>query len=245
LSASFEELDWRITPLGALSLRRRFEPRAASWVLEIKLGDAFLMSSLFTASETALAHVALDRLEGTALDVLVGGLGLGYTARAARADDRVGELVVLELLEPVIAWHRAGLVPLGAELVADPRCRLVEGDLFALAAAGDGLDPRAPGRRFDAVLVDIDHSPEARLDARSDAFYGPDGLAALGACLRPGGVFALWSNEPPDEGFRARLAAVFANAEAVPVTFDNPLRRCAVTQTIYVARTASRPHRQR
>lgn len=237
MNSLFEELDYRPTPIGGLSLRRRREMRLDVDVLEIKLGDEFLMSSLFTVSEIALARLALAEHPGEDLAVAVGGLGLGYTAHAVLAQDRVGSLLVVEFLAPVIEWHREGLLPLGAELTGDCRCRFVEGDFFALASADTGLDPEHPGRCFDAILVDIDHSPEALLDERSAGFYRPDGLRALAAHLRPGGVFGLWSNERPDAAFVARLREVFARARAEPVTFHNPLQNRSFTQTVYLAHT--------
>lgn len=239
MSPLFEELDYRPTPIGALSLRRRRELSLGVEVYEIKLGDEFLMSSLFTASEIALARLGLAGLPGGRLEVVVGGLGLGYTAQAVLEHAAVGALLVVELLEPVIDWHREGLLPLGRGLMGDPRCRLVEGDFFALAAGTAGFDPEAPGRRFDAVLLDIDHSPDALLDERSSAFYGPEGLQALAAHIKPAGFFGLWSNDAPDPAFTARLAGVFAEARAEPVTFDNPLQSRPVTQTVYLARTAA------
>ncbi|MEQ8395807.1 spermidine synthase [Thalassobaculum sp.] len=237
MSALFKELDYRETPIGALSLRRRRELSLGVDVFEIKLGDEFLMSSLFTASEIELARLGLADLSGTGLEVVVGGLGLGYTALAVLQHAAVGSLVVVDALEAVIDWHRDGLLPLGAELTADPRCRFVHGDFFALAASGDGFDADAPRRRFDAILVDIDHSPEFLLDAGNAAFYQPEGLRKLAAHLKPGGVFGLWSNERPDEAFTARLAAIFAEARAEPVTFHNPLQDREFTQTVYLART--------
>ncbi|HEY0223334.1 MAG TPA: spermidine synthase [Pseudolabrys sp.] len=233
----FEELDYRETPIGALSLRRRRDLRTGDDIFEIKLGDEFLMSSLFTASEIALAQLGLAELQGSKLDVVVGGLGLGYTAQAVLAHKNVASLIVVDALEAVIDWHARGLVPLGRDLSTDPRCRMVHGDFFALAAADKGFDPAAPGRKFDAVLVDIDHSPEALLDAGNAAFYGEDGLTRLAAHLRPGGVFGLWSNELPDDGFTARLGRVFASVRAEPVTFHNPLQDKPFTQTVYLART--------
>ncbi len=235
MSAAFEELDYRVTPIGALSLRRRRELRLGVDVFEIKLGDEFLMSSLFTASEIALAQLALADMPGSGLDVVVGGLGLGYTAQAVLAHSSVASLIVVEALQPVIDWHAGGLVPLGHELTGDARCRIVHGDFFALAASDAGFDPAAPGRVFDAVLVDIDHSPDALLDSRNAAFYGEAGLALMAAHLRSGGVFGLWSNEHPDDGFTARLANVFANARAKEVTFHNPLQDKPFTQTVYLA----------
>jgi spermidine synthase len=234
----FEELDYRPTPIGGLSLRRRRELSLDVDVLEIKLGDEFLMSSLFTASEVALADLGVTACAGRDLSVVVGGLGLGYTAQAVLKHASVGSLLVVDFLAPVIDWHRSGLLPLGPGLVADPRCRLQEGDFFALAASEAGFDPDQPGRRFDAILVDIDHSPEALLDDRSRGFYQPAGLRAVAAHLAPGGVFGLWSDDRPDAAFTARLAAVFAEAWAEPVTFHNPLQNRPFTQTVYLARAA-------
>lgn len=240
MSLLFEELDWRPTPIGALSLRRRRDSPGGEDVYEIKLGEEFLMSSRFTASEVALADLGLGELSGGGLDVVVGGLGLGYTARAALAHASVGALLVVEALEGVIDWHREGLLPLGPGLTADGRCRFVAGDFFALAAdPAAGFDPLARGRRFHAVLVDIDHSPQALLHEGSAGFYTPDGLRALARHLLPGGVFALWSNDPPDAAFEAALAGVFTTVRAEVVAFPNPLQNREATSTVYLARAAA------
>jgi spermidine synthase len=238
MSASFEELDYRQTPIGALSLRRRRDPKLGVDVFEIKLGDEFLMSSLFTASEIALAQLGLAELSGPGLHVVVGGLGLGYTAQAVLEHRNVVSLVVVDALAAVIDWHKQGLVPLGASLTCNARCRFVHGDFFALAASGVGFDPDKPGRKFDAVLVDIDHSPDALLDAGNASFYSEAGLLKLSAHLRPGGVFGLWSNDRPDDNFTARLTRVFARAHAELVTFHNPLQEKPFTQTVYLAHKA-------
>jgi spermidine synthase len=231
----FEEIDYRPTPLGVLSLRKRRELKLDVDVYEIKLGDEFLMSSLFTASEIALARLGLAELSSRKVDVVVGGLGLGHTAKAVLEHASVASLLVVEMLEGVIAWHQEGLVPLGPELTADRRCRFVQGDFFALAASEAGFDPKAPGRLFDAILVDIDHSPVSLLDSRSTDFYQISGLRRLAAHLRPDGVFGLWSNDIPDDAFTARLAGVFKSARAEAVTFDNPLQDKPFTQTVYLA----------
>ena len=139
MSARFEELAWAPTPMGAISLRRRLEPTLLVDVYEVKLGDEFLMSSLFTVAEVELAHRGLADTPGAALDVVVGGLGLGCTARAALLDPRVRSMTVVEALPDVIDWHQRGLVPGAVELTADPRTRYVNGDFFAMAA-GDGFD---------------------------------------------------------------------------------------------------------
>jgi hypothetical protein len=138
MSFDFEELDYRPTPIGALSLRKRRELKLGVDVFEIKLGDEFLMSSLFTASEIALARLGLAELSEHGLDVVVGGLGLGYTAKAVLEHQKVASLLVVEALEAVIEWHAEGLVPLGPELTGDLRCRFVQGDFFALAASEAG-----------------------------------------------------------------------------------------------------------
>ncbi|QNE74204.1 spermidine synthase [Streptomyces finlayi] len=234
MSARFQEIDWRPTPMGDISLRRRRDPASGVDVHEVKLGDEFLMSSLFTAGEIALTRLGLAGATGDELDVVVGGLGLGYTARAALDDPRVRSLVVIDALAEVIEWHERGLVPLGSGLASDPRCRLAHGDFFAMAA-DSALDPQDPDRRFDAILLDVDHSPRHVLHPSHAALYRPDGLRALAGCLRPGGVFALWSNDPPDEEFMSVLRDVFTGAEAHVVEFENPLQDGTATNTVYVA----------
>lgn len=238
MKPEFEELDFRRTSLGDLSLRRRTDPALGVEVHEVKLGDEFLMSSLFTAGEIALARFGLAGLGGGPLDVMVGGLGLGYTARAVLEHPGVRSLLVVEALPEVIDWHRRGLVPLGAALAGDPRCRLVHGDFFALVHS-PGIDAGSPARRFHAILVDIDHSPRHVLNSRHAALYTADGLHRLAAHLRPGGAFALWSNDPPDETFLADLAAAFAHSDAHIVRFHNPLQNREAANTVYVARAGA------
>jgi spermidine synthase len=234
MSLSFEELDFRPTPMGVLSLRRRRRPMSDVDVYEIKLGDEFLMSSQFTVAEIELARLGLAALARPDLDVVVGGLGLGYTAQAVLENSSVRSLIVVDALAEVIEWHQQGLLPLGKGLTDDPRCRLVHGDFFAMSHSQDGFDPRAPGRRFDAVLVDIDHSPQNLLHPRHAALYQPEGLARLAEHLHPGGVFALWSNDPPDDAFNAALAGVFASSAAHVVTFDNSQGHHDASNTVYV-----------
>lgn len=233
----FEELDWCPTRMGVISLRRRLDPLLKVDVYEVKLDDEFLMSSLFTAAEVALAERALAAAPPGRVDVVVGGLGLGYTAGAVLADPRVDSLTVVEAFDEVIGWHRRGLLPFAAPLTTDPRSRLVCGDFFAMAA-GSGFDPTATGRRFHIIAVDIDHSPRHVLHPDHGAFYTIEGLARLRRHLHPGGVFALWSNDPPDEQFTATLGRVFATSAAHIVTFPNPVRGGEASNTVYLATQA-------
>ncbi|MFF8532425.1 spermidine synthase [Streptomyces sp. NPDC015532] len=237
MSARFEEIDWRPTPMGEISLRRRRDPLSGDDVYEVKLGDEYLMSSLFTTGEVELTRIGLAELPEAPLDVVVGGLGLGYTARTALDDPRVRSLIVVDTLAEVIDWHRRGLVPLGAGLASDPRCRLVRGDFFAMTTGEPrGLDPDAPGRRFHAILLDVDHSPRHVLHPDHAVLYTRTGLTALAELLQPGGVFALWSNDPPDQEFASVLAEVFTDTAAHVVDFDNPLQGGTAANTVYVAR---------
>jgi spermidine synthase len=235
MSRDFEELDYRETPLGVLSLRRRRMLSLGREIFEVKLGEAFLMSSLFHEVEEALAHLGLSELKGDAWDVVVGGLGLGYTAAAALEHRQVMSLLIVDALEAVIEWHQRGLVPLGKKLTRDPRCRMVHADFFEQAQSAQGFDPERPGRKFHAVLLDIDHSPRNLLHPGNAAFYEPDGLRALASHLHPGGIFALWSDDPPDEDFLEGLSTAFANARAHIVTFPNPLTESDSASTVYVA----------
>ena len=253
----FEEIAARETRMGLLSLRRRFEPVAKRDVFEVKLGDEYLMSSLFTVAEEELARLGLAAYvpaadtaapaadsEGAAgLDVVVGGLGLGYTALAALEDPRVARLTVIDALEDVIAWHRDDLLPDTAGMAQDPRVRLVHADFFALAREGGlggaGRDDVAPAL-LDAILVDIDHSTQHHLDPAHADLYTPEGLSRVAAALRAGGVFALWSDDPPDATFVADLDRVFEGTTAHEVRFANPLTGGESANTVYVAVAGAR-----
>ncbi|SCL27781.1 Spermidine synthase [Micromonospora rhizosphaerae] len=236
MGARFEELAWRETPIGEISLRRRRDPSLDVDVYEVKLDDEFLMSSLFPVAEIELARLGLAPLTGNGLDVVVGGLGLGYTARTALEDPRVRSLVVVEAIEDVIDWHQRDLLPFAAGLATDPRTRFVRADFFAAIADGSGFDPDQPGRRFHAVLLDVDHSPRQVLHPSHAGFYTVEGLARLAELLHRDGVFALWSNDPPDPEFQRVLTEVFPTSVAHIVRFPNPLQRRESANTVYVAR---------
>jgi spermidine synthase len=226
--ARFEELDFQPTPMGDLTLRRRTEPTTGVDVFEVKLGEEFLMSSLFVVAEEELARLGLAVHENPR-DVMVGGLGLGYTAVAALADPRVQQLTVVETMAAVIDWHERKLLPASSALVDDPRTRLEKDDFFALMRA-------EPTREWDVLLVDIDHSTKHQLDPSHADLYTVDGLRRLAIHLREGGVFALWSDDPPERGFMANLEQVFATVESHVVAFDNFLTGGQSTNTVYIGR---------
>jgi spermidine synthase len=236
MSLLFEEIDSQPSPLGEISLRRRRMPAFGDRdIYEVKLGDEFLMSSMFVEAEEALATLGLAALPGDQLDVVVGGLGLGYTAVAALKDQRVAELLVVDALNTVIGWHRDELVPLGKLLNADPRNRYVLGSFFELATTPvSGFDANCSGRQFDAILLDIDHSPSEFLHASNASFYSTDNLALMAEQLKPGGVFAMWSQNLPDENFETLLKTVFTSVTSHVIAFYNPFQGGESTNSVYV-----------
>lgn len=237
-TSRLEELARSETALGIVSLRRRRPPGAPDdpWIYEVKLDDDFLMSSAFTEGEVALATLALAHVASEQdVDVVVGGLGLGFTAHAVLADPRVRELVLVEALGEIVDWHERGLVPGGHELTSDPRSRTVVGDFFAMVADGRPLDGGTTARTFDAIVIDIDHSPRHVLHATNASLYTEAGLRRLATHLSPSGVVALWSNDPPDEEFLATMRAPFPDAAAHVVEFANPLQDRRAHNTVYLA----------
>jgi spermidine synthase len=220
--------------MGEISVRRRLEPTLQVDVYEVILGEEHLMSSLFTEAEIQLAHLGLAATAAPELDVVVGGLGLGYTARAALEDPRVRSMRVVDALPEVIEWHEQRILPLADELVGDPRCQLVHGDFFAMVAEGRSFGPGAPAQAH-AVLLDVDHTPRHVLHPSHAPFYTVDGLRRLAARLRPDGVFALWSDAPPDDDFLDVVTQVFASCDAHVVRFPNPHTGGVASNTVYVA----------
>jgi spermidine synthase len=212
------ELDHQMTPIGELVLRCRRSPHVTGeLVYEVKLDHEMLMSSSVNDSERALAQIAIDCRGTEPCDVLIGGLGLGYTAVAALDYPHVRRVDVVELLAPVIAWQRNRLVPASGRLVDDARCTFIEGDFFELVSRPSGTI-----RTYDIVLVDIDHSPSSLLHPRHQAFYTESRLAGLANHLRPGGVFGLWSAHEPPADFLDLMAGVFHFVRLHEIKFFNP-----------------------
>lgn len=231
-----EELDYCVCPLGEIILRRRkVLSLGGEIVYDVILNNEFLMSSLFHAAEDALADFGLGILDEPSADVVVGGLGLGYTAAAVLRHANVSSLAVVEFLEPVIRWHREGLLPVDPQPDKDPRTTLVHADFFALAAAGNGFDPSRPGAKAHAILLDIDHTHGHWLHPRHSAFYTHDGLSRVREVLHPGGVFAMWADGPPDADFEALLIDVFGKAEGRVVSFPNPHTGGESISAVYIA----------
>jgi spermidine synthase len=227
--SDFEILAYEPSALGMICLRQRgiaSDPGAV--VTEITLDHQFLMSSHNTASERALARIGLEMTRGDDLRVLVGGLGLGYTAREVLRSERVERVEVVEFLPPVIDWLERGLFPLAGELRADPRVAVSQGDVYRRLAS-------PPEEQHALILVDVDHSPDEPLGAESAAFYGEAGLAQARRHLATGGVLGVWSYaESPS--FAAALRRVFSEVRVLPLHFDNPVLGDAETNWLFFAR---------
>ncbi len=232
----FEEIDTQASPLGEISLRRRRIPALGDReIYEVKLGDEFLMSSMFVEAEEALSTLGLAAVQGDKLSVVVGGLGLGYTAVAALKDERIAELLVIEALDTVIGWHKDELVPLGKILNADSRNRYVLGSFFDLAIdPNTDFDPNNKGKKFDAIMLDIDHSPTEFLNETNASFYTTEKLSLMAEQLKPKGVFAMWSQNLPEESFETLLKTVFESVESHIVSFYNPFQNGESTNSVYV-----------
>jgi spermidine synthase len=227
--SNLEILAYEDTPLGPLCLRRRELLSAPGTVVtEITLDHAFLMSSYNTVSERALADVALEIHTGSELDVLVGGLGLGYTAHAALASTRVGRVEVMELLSQVIQWLQDDLVPLSGALKQDSRFLPVQGDVYSFLA-------EPPARLWDLILIDVDHAPDERLSEKNGSFYTEEGLGRARLHLAPGGVLGVWSYAESSDFSRA-LRNVFSEVRVEGVTFFNPLVDEQTTDWLFFAR---------
>ncbi|MCZ6792530.1 MAG: spermidine synthase [Planctomycetota bacterium] len=224
-----EILEYCETPLGLLCLRRReLLSQHGTIVTEVSLDHEFLMSSFYTLSEQALASLAIDWHGGSGLHVLVGGLGLGYTAHTALKCSGVERVDVLELLPQVISWLSRDLVPLAGSLLADRRFRVAEGDILERLG-------RSPQTRHDVILIDIDHSPDEVLDPRNRSFYTATGLRRTREHLADGGVLAVWSSAASDTFARA-LEAVFSEVRLETIAWRNDLIDEDQRDDIFLAR---------
>lgn len=197
------QLDAAKTPDGEQELR--LKRRGAEF--SIMLGANELMNSRLSGSEEALATLSCRKIGGRpAPKILIGGLGMGFTLRAALAGlGQDAKVTVAELVPAVVAWARGPMAELFGGCLDDPRVTIAETDVARLIHAGPA---------YDAILLDVDNGPEGLTRKANDALYDGPGLHASHAALRPGGVLAVWSSAP-DAGFTRRLQrAGFAVEEA-------------------------------
>jgi spermidine synthase len=176
----------------------------------IMLGNNELMNSRLSGSEEALAALAAERLGGRPRPrMLIGGLGMGFTLRAALAElDGDAEVTVAELVPAVVAWARGPMAHIFDGSLDDPRVTLLEADVAAPIAVARSA--------WDAILLDVDNGPDGLTSQANDRLYSAAGLAAARAALRPGGVLAIWSSAP-DPKFTQRLRKAGFEADEVPV----------------------------
>lgn len=186
---------------GTLKLMRRGADE-----FSITLGHNELMNSRLKGSEEALANLAIARTgQKPRPRLLIGGLGMGFTLRAALAAlPAEAEIVVAELIPAVIAWARGPLAPIFAGSLDDPRVSICEADVAALIRAARGS--------YDAILLDVDNGPDGLMVAANDRLYDLAGLGHAKAALRAGGVLAVWS-AGPDRAFSQRLRQAGFQAE--------------------------------
>jgi spermidine synthase len=190
----WEKLDVAQIPGGGeLRLMRRGAE------LSIMSGAIELMNSRLSGSEEALAALTCAPLrQAGAARVLIGGLGMGFTLRAALAElPASAKVAVAELVPAVVAWARGPMAELFAGSLDDPRVEVREADVADLIAEARGL--------YDAILLDVDNGPGGLNRAANDGLYSSAGLAAAARALKPGGVLAVWS-ATPDRRFVERLA---------------------------------------
>ena len=219
--SSLEILAYEDTPLGPLCLRRRellSEP--GTIVTEVTLNHEFLMSSFNTDSERILSNRSVEIHGGDQIKAIVGGLGLGYTARELTSDPRVASVEVVEYLPPVIDWLRNGLVPLSEELEAAENLKISQGDIYERLlreVSGNGEE-----ESFDLIVIDVDHSPSDTLSEEENPFYTAIGLAKAMSKLNRGGVLAVWSSAESSD-FADALHQTFEQVHVEPVTTHNTL----------------------
>jgi len=192
----------------------------------IMLGSNELMNSRLSGSEEALARLAAERLaDRPAARMLIGGLGMGFTLRAALASLGQGaRITVAELVPEVIAWARGPMAQVFGGCLDDPRVSLFAGDVGKLIGQTAG--------QWDAILLDVDNGPEGLTRTGNDALYSAAGLAAAFRALTPGGVFSVWSSAP-DPAFTRRLRQAGFETSEVPVRAST--RKKGARHMIWVA----------
>lgn len=197
---------------GEIVLRERravdAEADGGPEILELRVNGVFVMDSVETGTERALATAALAQLEEPRA-VLVGGLGLGFTAHEVLSDRRVERLVVVEIEEELVAWMRAGTVPHGPGYLADERLTVVVADIRQAVA-------EVAPETYDLVLLDVDNGPGFLVYDENANVYRPEFLSEVHRLLRPGGAVAIWSaTAAPD--LQDAITQTFGHATPIPL----------------------------
>ncbi len=221
----YVELARATSERGEIVLRERHDDEdAGTAVLELRVNGVYVMDSLETSTEEALALTALEHVDDPKA-VVVGGLGLGYTAHAVLTDARVERLAVVEIEEALVEWMRDGTVPHGPAFLADERVKVVTADIRQAVAEAM--------QKYDLVLLDVDNGPgHLVLDSNAPVYEAPF-LQDVRSLLRPGGAVAVWSSAQAPELYDA-MADVFGDVEPVPIEVD--LQGRAERYWLYLAR---------
>jgi spermidine synthase len=195
----------------------------------IRLGRDELMNSRLSATEQALATIACEKIQTRKRpSVLIGGLGMGFTLRAALTVlDTQARITVAELVPAVVVWARGPMAKLSGDSLNDPRVRLHEGDVGDLIGFARS--------EYDAILLDVDNGPHGMTRKANDRLYDLKGLRAAHTALRPGGVLAVWSSGP-DAKFTARLRKSGFKVDEIPLRARGP--RGGARHFIWVATRA-------
>ena len=215
---TYDEVARSESERGEVVLRRRrpgepsrvaaADPEDDPGVLELRVNGVFVMDTRETTTEQELARAALDRVDDPR-DVLVGGLGLGYTVREVLTDRRVERLVVVEVEPALVRWMRDGTVPHGPSFLADARLRVVEADLL------EAVQEASPDS-FDLVLLDVDNGPGHLVHDSNSGVYRSPFLRQVAAMLRTGGALVVWSAAEADD-LAETLEEVFGAVARVPL----------------------------
>jgi spermidine synthase len=222
----YVELARAESPRGEVVLREREDEDGTGVpVLELRVNGVFVMDSVETSTEQALATAALSHVEHPRA-VVVAGLGLGYTARQVLTDQRVERLAVVEVEEALVGWMRDGTVPHGPAFLADERLVVVTADVRQAMA-------EAAPATYDLVLLDVDNGPGFLVHDGNAGLYREPFLRTVAAVLRPGGAVAVWSSSESPE-LREALTHVFG--DVTPIPLDVRLQSRDEQYWLYLAR---------
>ncbi|MGN6162459.1 MAG: hypothetical protein ACTHOG_12260 [Marmoricola sp.] len=199
------------SPRGEITLRERIG-RGGQPVLELRVNGIFVMDDEETSSERALAQAALDALgDVSGMRVLVGGLGLGFTVAELQQDARVGAIEVVEIEEPLVAWHRTGVIARGPALLTRSGTSVRVGDIAEVIPEAECA--------FDLILLDVDNGPRYLVHEQNAALYREGFLRAAATALAGRGVLCIWAANEADD-LEDAMRTVFGNAEKLTYPVD-------------------------